>query len=126
MSRNEISSLLLKSCPSFEPALSKAQQEYGENLSIYVEFGAFAHHIVDLYKRNQTGEFATAFAMIELLHQEGDESTREAATVGILEGIQNVSGNSSLDPEFFRPFLLPESLRCWNHLNQFWSGADSD
>jgi hypothetical protein len=60
--------------------------------------------------------------VIERLHVEGDPYVREAATIGLLEGIQNVWGNNGVDPELFFPFLLPESVRWWKSLNKFWNG----
>ena len=62
------------------------------------------------------------FEAIERLHLEGDEYVREAATIGALEGIQNVAGNDGIDPEEFVIYLRPESLRWWGQLNEFWEG----
>jgi hypothetical protein len=47
---------------------------------------------------------------------------REAATIGLLEGIQNVWSNNDVDPELFVVHLLPESAKWWLNLNDFWSG----
>jgi hypothetical protein len=60
--------------------------------------------------------------VIERLHVEGDSYVREAATIGLLESIQNQWGNNGVDPENFFPFLLPESARWWKSLNKFWTG----
>lgn len=59
---------------------------------------------------------------IERLHVEGDKIVQEAATIGLLEGIQNVWGNSKLDPEQFATYLLPESRKWWEQLKLFWAG----
>jgi hypothetical protein len=61
-------------------------------------------------------------ALIERLHREGDQFTREFATIGILEGIQNVWGHSDVSPEEFLAFLQPISAASWHALNQFWAG----
>jgi len=56
------------------------------------------------------------------MHLEGDDYVREAATIGALEGIQNIAGNSGVDPERFLPFLRKTSKKQWKKLNQFWGG----
>lgn len=58
---------------------------------------------------------------IERLHAEGDHYTREFATFGILEGIQNVWGHSDVAPVEFLPFLRPISAALWRSLHQFWA-----
>src|SRR5215471_13497030 len=81
-----------------------------------------ADHIVDLCKQNQTQEFPAVFDSIERLHIEGDDYVREAAIIGLLEGIQNTAGHRGLDPEVFAPYLKPESTKWWKKLNAFWNG----
>ena len=60
--------------------------------------------------------------MIEHLHTNGDAEVRTAATIGLLEDIQNVWGNNDVDPEQFIIYLLPESRKWWDELNAFWHG----
>lgn len=60
--------------------------------------------------------------MIEDFHTDGDDYVKEYATIGILEGIQNVWGNNDTDPENFAKFLLPISKQYWDSLNKFWNG----
>jgi len=69
--------------------------------------------------------FPAVARVIERLHVEGDGYVREAATIGLLEGIQNAWSNNTVDPESFVPHLLPESLRRWRSLNDFWSGEST-
>jgi hypothetical protein len=57
------------------------------------------------------------------LHVEGSPWVREFATIGILEGIQNVWSHSAIDPDVFFPFLGSESQRWWKGLNAFWQGG---
>jgi len=45
-----------------------------------------------LEKANRTEEFPAVFEIIERMHLEGDDYVKEAATIGMLEGIQNVAG----------------------------------
>jgi hypothetical protein len=79
-----------------------------------------AHHMVDLIKSKQTSKFPPVFDVIERLHIEGDDYVKEAATIGILESLQNVASNNGVDPEAFVPWLGIESRRWWRQLNDFW------
>jgi hypothetical protein len=84
--------------------------------------GDFARHLLQLHRQQQTDVFPAVAQVIERLHVEGDHYVREAATIGLLEAIQNVWRNEGTDPELFVPHLLPESARWWQSLNDFWSG----
>jgi hypothetical protein len=114
--------LLLEACPSFKPVLDEHRQSnYGKEIP-YVAFGDFAHHLLQLHRQHQTEVFQAVAHVIERLHVEGDHYVREAATIGLLEGIQNVWGNEGADPELFVRYLLPVSAKWWQNLNNFWSG----
>lgn len=96
-------------------------QEDGSVL-LYATTGSFAQHLLELHVQGRRNEFPAVAEAIERLHMEGDSSVREAATIGILEGIQNIWGNDGVDPELFGQLLLPESRRWWDELNAFWRG----
>ena len=119
--QTKIPELLLKACPSFKKAWEAHLEEYGEEL-IYVAMGDFARHLLALYKEKQIDEFQDIGKLIERLHVEGTPSTKEIATIGILEAIQNVWGNEETDPELLRPYLGTESNWYWQSLNDFWEG----
>ncbi len=123
--KQEVMNLLLKACPSYKERWNDYFTESysdGEEQLLYVDLGDFAHHLIDIYKTDKLIEFPEIFEVIEQLHINGDEYVKEAATIGMLEGIQNVSSNDDLNPEVFIKYLKPESLKWWNHLNAFWSG----
>ncbi len=121
--KDQIMSLLLEACPSYRARWAEyiAQPGYERGL-VYLDLGDFAHHLVGLFQQGNTVEFSAAFDVIEQLHVEGDSYVREAAIIGALECIQNVAGNSGVDPEQFVPFLGPESAKWWKKLNEFWAG----
>jgi len=73
-------------------------------------------------ERIKPAKFACVFEAVETMHLEGDDYVREDATIGALEGIQNIAGNSFVDPEQFLPFSRKTSMKHWERLNQFWSG----
>jgi hypothetical protein len=122
ITKEQVMPLLLAACPSFTEKWEEHHAFYdGEDL-LYVDFGEFAHHLVELHKTNRVGELPAAFEIIERLHLEGDDYVKEAATIGMLEGIQNVAGNLNVDPEVFAVYLKPESAKWWRQLNKFWQG----
>jgi hypothetical protein len=122
ITKDQVMPLLLEVCPTFTQKWEDSRASYeGESL-LYVELGAFAHHLVELHKLNRTDEFPAVFDVIERLHVEGDGYVKEAATIGLLEGMQNVAGNSGVNPEEFLEHLKPESKKWWRQLNNFWEG----
>jgi hypothetical protein len=104
--------MLTKACPSFQSA----------EAPLYVVLGDFARHLLELHQTHEAAAFPAVAGVIEQLHVDGDREVREAATVGLLEGIQNAWRNNGLDPELFMTCLLPESRRWWSELNAFWRG----
>jgi hypothetical protein len=116
----EVMPLLVEACPSFEERWLKHFQERGNDL-FYELAGAFADHLLSLQQANDLSSFPAVAAAIERFHVEGTPWVKEFATIGVLEGIQNVWSNNSTDPEMFGAFLLPESQRWWRGLNDFWS-----
>jgi hypothetical protein len=129
LSENEILVPLVKACPSFKTKYVQELASKSESLWFsddkflpYIALGDFAHHVVGLKTSKQTDEFKDIFIQIEKFCTDADLRIREAATVGLLESIQNIAANTGLDPESFTPFLLPESLKYWKQLNAFWNG----
>lgn len=97
----------------------------GDKLLIYIALGDFARHLVERHKTNQVAEFKETFLAVEKLYSDGDDFVKEAVTVGLLEGIQNISGNAGIDPKVFEPYLAPASKKWWDKLNDFWSAKST-
>lgn len=112
--------LLLEACPSFADKWVQHRAIYGEEHELYIDLMEFAHHVVSLQTLGQKEELIAVFIAVERLRMTGDEYVREAATIGLLEGIQNIAGNQGIDPEVFVGYLKPESARWWKKLNEFW------
>ena len=112
---------LLEACPSFKTAYAEHVADHGETLP-YVAAGALARHMLDLHLSGNTISLLSLGKAIERLHLEGNEWVREFATIGVLEGVQNVWSNAGADPSEFVAYLGPESLSWWKGLNKFWSG----
>jgi hypothetical protein len=122
ITKEQVMPLFLEACPSFNEKLKEHRAFYEDDDLLYPELGEFAHHLVELHKANRTEGFPAVFEVVERLHLEGDAYVKEAATIGMLEGIQNVAGNSGVNPEEFFRYLKPESAKWWRQLNDFWEG----
>ena len=120
ITKEQVMPLFLAACPSFLPAWEEYRASNPDEGLLYIDMGELAHHMVDLIKSNQTSEFPAVFDVIERLHIEGDHYVKEAATIGILESLQNVASNNGVDPEAFVPWLGTESRRWWRQLIDFW------
>ena len=112
--------LLLDACPSFAKRWEEHRAFMKDDELLYVDLGEFACHLVELQKANRLEEFGAVFEVVERLHVEGDHYVKEAATIGLLEGIQNVAGNRGVEPEEFCRYLKPVSDKWWRQLNDFW------
>jgi len=99
----------------------KKEYDDEENYLPYIALGEFALHLIELEKHEQTSEFEEVFELVERLHIEGEHYVKEAATIGLLESLQNSLGN---DAEKFVKHLKPEALKWWNELNKFWNGEN--
>lgn len=117
--------LLLEACPSFTEKWAEHRAYWEDEHLLYIDLGEFAHHLIELYKNSETAEFSTVFEVTEKLHLEGDDYVREAATIGLLEGIQNIASNADygVNPDEFIQYLKPESAKWWQQLNGFWEGT---
>jgi hypothetical protein len=124
ITKEQVMPLLLVACPSFSKRWEEHRLFYeaGDEQLLYIDLGEFASHLVELHKAGRVEEFPAAFQIIERLHLEGDHYVKEAATIGLLEGIQNVAGNTGGQPEEFVPYLGSESIKWWRQLNDFWNG----
>ncbi|HEV8574569.1 MAG TPA: hypothetical protein VGR43_07660 [Dehalococcoidia bacterium] len=113
--------LLLESCPSFKQTNEPNLTSDGEHL-VYLDLGDFARHLVDLCEEGTIHEFEAVFEVIERLYVRGDAWVQEAATIGLLESLQNNAGHQGIHGELFSPFFKPVSRTWWQALNDFWSG----
>lgn len=116
--REQVIPMILEACPSFRQVFCQSDDK---DLP-YVVMGHLAQHLLDMHRAGQTREFGALCELIERLHTDGDLYVKELATIGLLEGIQNVWANNGEDPEHFCRFLLPESRKWWKDLKDFWQG----
>lgn len=115
MRYEEVDDTLLNVFPEF------VIDEFDEGLP-YCVAGSFALYLLEAYKNNNIRLLVLAGEFIEKLYSYKDDQINNLATVGYLEGIQNVWGNSSIDPEIMFSYLGEKSRKWWIELNRFWSG----
>jgi hypothetical protein len=121
--REQVIDLLLEACPSYCARWEAYRQapEFDAEL-LYVHLGDFADHVVDLLEGDARADLAALTRILERLHLEGDDHVKEAATIGLLEGIQNVAGHRNVSTEGLEAALGAETRRWWRSLDAFWSG----
>lgn len=117
ISKDQVMPLLIEACPSYR--LPSDDRDL-----LYAMLGDFSEHLWQLQQQGHTEEFPAVGRAIERMHIEGDEYVRESATIGLLEGIQNVWGNNGTDPELFVQHLLPVTVKFWQSLNRFWGNKN--
>ena len=126
ISNSHMMETLVTASPAFAGEWEAFRREWAaepDGLPLYLALADFARHVVGLLEANDVDRLHRVFEAIESLHAEGDDYVRKAATVGLLEDLQNSNLHSTTEPEQFRPFLRPESARGWDRLNAFWEAA---
>jgi hypothetical protein len=118
--------LMLEACPSFEPKWREFLDYWREEPDppLYLALSELARHLIDKLARKDTATFPMVFAVVERWHREGNPYVAEAATVGLLEDLQNTNLHKETEPEQFRPWLLPESAKWWDKLYGFWERGE--
>ena len=118
--------LVLEACPSFQPAW-QAHLEWwkGEEAGSYNDAAEFARFLVESYECGRTSEFASAFAAIEKILDEGDQEARDIAGIGIIEDLQTIGSNHSCGAEVFKQWCGPLSLQAWKEIEAMWKGKES-
>ena len=110
--KNDMFEPMLIACPAFVPAWNAFLNEWKDNneeLPHYLALGDLAHHLVERLDAGTTQNFEAVFDVIEQWHCHGEPYVKEAATIGLLEGLQNVSLKRGINPRRFEFWLKPES-----------------
>jgi hypothetical protein len=118
---------LLLADPSFRAQHDAFVADWAEEpeLPSYLLLADYARHLAAKLEAGETSCFAGIFDVVEAWHINGDPYVREAATIGLLEDLQNPSNYKCATPTDFLPWLRPVSKRWWVRVEAFWAG-DSD
>jgi len=121
--KSEMMQPLLQACPSFQSEWDAFLDDWSEETEkpLYLALDQLARHLISMLLANDVSSLTRVFEVVERWHVEGDEFVREAATVGLLEDLQNTNLHTSTCPADFERFLLPESLKWWAKVDRFWS-----
>ena len=114
--------LIIVACPGFAPTFDAFLAEWADEteLPYYLVLGDFSRYLIKLLENHERDELSTAFKIVEQLHVDGDKYVREAATIGILENLQNSNLHKQTEPDQFVEFLRPVSLTYWHKVTDFW------
>lgn len=124
---------LLEADSSFQPQWEAFRQEWKEESDnvLYLALGELAQHIIRRLEQNEVVGLQEVFGGVESWHVDGDSYVREAASIGLLESIQNYLGGQ--EPNKRQRALLAtierhlgsESTRWWKKLYRYWDGDET-
>jgi hypothetical protein len=127
ISRDLMMPPVLTASPSFEPVWREFVAEWQgqpEGLPMYLVLSDLARHIATLFDRGADSELREIFRIVEDWHLHGDAYVRNAATVGLLEDLQNTNVVGADVPVRCLGYLGPESLRWWRKVENFWEKGE--
>ena len=118
---DNVSKILLNKFPDI---IEDALWLDGNKIIEYQIASDFARYIIKNIDNNNIEKIKKCFEFIELLHIKGTKKTKELATVGYLEDLQNFTGgNETIDKyKIIYDFLGVESKKQWDKLNDLWNG----
>ena len=114
---------VIAASPSFVPTWSAFVEEWQDDpngLPLYLVLSDLAGHIAQLIEEHAEAELQSIFQAVEDWHVNGDAYVREAASIGLLEDLQNTGVVGEDVPARVIRFLGPESTRWWNKVLAFW------
>jgi hypothetical protein len=119
---NNVSKILIKKFPDIIKDALWLDED--DEILEYLAAGDFAKYIVKNINENNIEKLKECFEFIELLHICGTKKTKELATVGYLEDLQNITGGNDTIEKYkiIYDFLGIESKKWWDKLNDYWNG----
>ena len=127
ISRDSMMQPILNASPAFEPVWREFLAEWQgdpEGLPLYLALSDLARHIAALFDRGADSELHEIFGIVEAWHLHGDPYVKEAATVGLLEDLQNTNIVGGETPIRSLAYLGPESLHWWRKVENFWEKGE--
>jgi hypothetical protein len=120
---------VLEILPAFQPKWDAFVEEWKNDKDdevgkpYYLALAALAHFLIEMLEARQEASLRRVFELVENWHTDGDAYVREAATVGLLEDLQNENLHRSTRPDDFLPYLLPETAYWWDRVLDFWKSG---
>jgi hypothetical protein len=123
---DEMVDLLLKACPTANPAWSEHLADWpAEKPGHFLNMAVFARHIVECDTSSRSTEFPAFFELVERFVAEGTDEVRGLAVVGLLEDIQTIASHYPQGTTRLEPLLGPLSRQAWNELVDLWKGKST-
>jgi hypothetical protein len=113
---------IIRDYPTLESAVHSLCAEKASDSRLMAEL---ASHVVDLFQAEHPEKVQPAFDIAERLLLSGEETDRQAATLGFLETVQNVASHRPCGASAFEQFLGPQSQSAWSTLSEIWKGKTS-
>jgi hypothetical protein len=122
ISRENMFEGLLQVCPSFMPKWRAFCEEWKDEADppYYQALSDLARHLIEMLEHGENAPLEAVFQVVEHWHLKGDPYVREAATIGLLEDLQNTGFHNTTTPDQFVGFLGPESRFWWDKVIAFW------
>ena len=127
ISKEQMFDPILTITPSFTKAwkeFASEWQDHSDDLPYYLALAEHARHLIGLLEAEKNKEIQDVFGVVEEWLTSGDQYVKEAATVGLLEDLQNSNLHRNTRPEDFVQFLKPEALYWWNKVERFWEQGE--
>ena len=115
---------LLAADPSFQPAWDRFVDYWRDEdveLPNYLALCDLAQHLIGRLAAGDTRVFHAVFDVVERWHIEGEPYVQEAATIGLLEDLQNEGLHKTTRPADFECWLRPVSRKYWDLLVIYWA-----
>ena len=114
---------LLEADPSFSDKWRAFVEEWPDeqdDLPQYLALSDVARHLIRRLEASDVANFDAVFDVVERWHVEGDAYVREAASLGLLEDLQNGYLHETTQPSDFEKWLRPTSRIWWDKLIAYW------
>lgn len=114
---------IIAASPSFVPtwqAFVEEWQDEPDGLPHYLVLADLARHVAQLIEANADAELQSIFQTVENWHINGDPYVKQAASIGLLEDLQNTNVVGEEVPAKVLLYLGPESTRWWHKIQDFW------
>jgi len=127
ISKHEMMDLIVDVAPGFGPILREFKEEWepeGVDMPYYLVICDLVRYMAVLETENDVSTLNKIFQVVEQWHIEGDKYVREAASIGMLEDLQNTNIVGPDGPDKFYTYLGPVSKRWWKKVERFWSHGE--
>ncbi len=125
--KEEMFPMILEVCPSFRVKWQEFEKDWAEeegDTPYYEALSYLASHLIYLLEIKDCETLKAVFRVVEEWHLQGEPYVKEAATVGLLEDLQNKNLHKTTTPEEFIKYLLPESRKWWTKVENFWEKGE--